>query len=335
MKAFRYERPATVRAALAAIAGGDALVKAAGIDVLDRMKERVDTPARVVTLSDLPGLDRIWRGPTGSLRIGALATLARIAGSDDVREVAPVLAAAAADAASPQVRNRATLGGNLGQHTRCGYYRIASFPCFKRGDAFCPVRAAGAVQENAGIFGNDLCACAHPSTLAPALGVTAAALVVAGPQEEFRMPLDAIYGPPTQGRTSDLALPPGHLILGVEIQPPGSMEERQGFHSIRQRAKFDWALVTAAAWLQVSDGRITDARLWLGAVAPTPLHALEASMGLMGAPASGEGFVAAARAAGAKIASAATPLPGTTYKADLVRVAVERALTSAKAVGRR
>src|SRR5204862_7856305 len=133
---------------------------------------------RVVTLGDVPGLDAIDRGEGGLLRIGALATLAAVAASKDVRDACPALGEAAEQAASPQLRNRATVGGNLCQHTRCGYYRHRSFPCFKRGDETCPVLHDGAVQESAGIFSNRPCASAHPSSLAPVLCAVDAYTVV-------------------------------------------------------------------------------------------------------------------------------------------------------------
>src|SRR5205085_7381089 len=137
--------------------GGDALLKANGIDVLDRLKERVDEPDRVVTIVDVPGLAEIRRTESG-ISIGAMSTLQAIADSRDVREACPALADAAGLAASPQIRTRATIGGNVAQHTRCGYYRIKTFPCWKRGDERCPVLAPGGVQETAGVFGNGSCA---------------------------------------------------------------------------------------------------------------------------------------------------------------------------------
>jgi xanthine dehydrogenase YagS FAD-binding subunit len=198
VKAFRYERPKTVEAAIRALAG-DATLKANGIDLLDRLKERVEEPERVVTLVDVPGLDAIGRD-AGSLVVGAMATLAAVAASPDVRAVAPALAEAAGSAASPQLRNRATVGGNLAQHTRCGYYRMRSFPCWKRGDAKCPVLEAGAVQDTAGIFGIGSCASAHPSSLAPVLGALDATVVVRGRRASAASPSRTSTRPRRRGR---------------------------------------------------------------------------------------------------------------------------------------
>jgi len=171
VKAFTFVRPETVVQAAAAAAEKGSVVKAGGVDLLDRMKERIDEPDRVVALGDVkdPALREIREDKDGFV-VGALVTLAQIAASDVVKRLCPALADAAGLAASPQIRQRATIAGNLAQHTRCGYYRHASFPCWKRGDDSCPVLADGGVQDTAAIFDNRPCASAHPSSLAPVLG---------------------------------------------------------------------------------------------------------------------------------------------------------------------
>lgn len=325
MKAFTYERPTTVESAVKRAVEGTATIKANGIDLLDRMKERVDRPDRVVALIDVPGLDTIDRGPDGSLRVGAMATLAQIAASKDVKALSPALSDAAGSAASPQLRNRATLGGNLAQHTRCGYYRLASFPCFKRGDAACPVRAPGGVQETAGIFDNDPCASAHPSSLAPVLGAAGATVVISGPGGERKVALADLYGPVKQGKASDTTLAPGDVITRVEVPALGE-SSKEAFYEVRQRAAFDWALVSCAVRLETKGGVVSDAKIYLGSVAPTPMRASAAEKAIVGKALD----TASATAAGDAAVSNAHPLPGTTYKVDLVRVAVRRALLAAK-----
>lgn len=324
MKAFRYERPRTVEAAVKALAGGGAAAKAGGIDLLDRMKERVDEPARVVTLHEVTGLDGIALRPDGTLSIGATATLAAIADSAEVKGSLPALSVAAAEAASPQIRNVATFAGNLLQHTRCGYYRMKSFACFKRGDAYCPVRAPGAVQEWAGIFDIADCACAHPSSLAPAVGACGGVVVVRNAQGERRLAFEALYEPPKNAKPSDSTLAPGDVVTAVEF-PASDRPRRSGFHEIRQRQAFDWALVSCAVGFDGGEEAVKRARIWLGAVAPYPLRSEAAEKALVG-KAMNAGAAAAAADAAAK---GATPLPGTEYKVDLVRVAVRRALMSA------
>lgn len=324
MKSFRYDRATTAEGAVRALGEGGAILKASGIDVLDRMKEHVDEPARVVTLVDVPGLDRVEKTPTG-VRLGAMTTLATLAASADVRAASPALAEAAGLAASPALRNRATLGGNLGQHTRCGYYRLKSFPCFKRGDAICPVRIEGGVQENAGIFDNAPCACAHPSSVAPVLGAAGATVRVLGKGGERVVPLAGIYGPVKQGQATDLALAPDDVIVGVDVPAVAPGVDHEAVYEVRQKAAFDWALVTCAVRFAVEGGVIRSASVWMGSVAPSPWRSEAAEKALLGKPYTP---VVASAAAEAAVAGA-QPLPGTAYKLDLVRVSVRRALAAA------
>lgn len=324
MKAFRYERPTSLESALAALAAGDALLKANGLDVLDRMKERVDEPSRVVTLVDVPGLAAIERKSDGTLSVGAMATLAAVAESKDVRDGCPALAEAAGQAASPQLRTRATVGGNLAQHTRCGYYRMRSFPCFKRGDERCPVLAPGAVQETAGVFGISACASANPSSLAPVVGAAGGTVVVRGAKGERRLALADLYEGPKQGKASDTTLGPADVIVRVEF-PAFGAGDRQAYEEVRQRASFDWALVSCAVGFTGGETGVKSARIWLGSVAPSPWRAEAAEKALVGKPFS----EASAAAAAAAAAAGATPLPGNAYKVDLVKVVVRRALAAA------
>lgn len=324
MKAFRYDRARTAAGASRALAGGDALLKAAGLDVLDRLKEGNDAPARVVSLHDVPGLDGVAR-EGDVLRIGALTTLATLAASPLVAVAAPALAEAAGLAASPALRNRATLGGNLGQHTRCGYYRVRTFPCFRRGDAVCPVRVEGGVRDLAGVFDNSPCACAHPSSLAPALGAAGATVRVVSAAGERSVPFAALYGPVAQGKASDLALDPTDVIVGVDVPALRPGVDLEAAYELRQKAAFDWAMVTCAVRVARKDGRIEAAAVWLGAVAPAPWRSTAAAAALVGRP---PGDAAAAAAADAAV-TGATPLPGTEAKLAWVKVAVRRALLAA------
>jgi xanthine dehydrogenase YagS FAD-binding subunit len=322
VKAFRYERAKTVEAAVAASAAGGAVLKANGIDVLDRLKERIDEPDRVVTLIDVPGLDRIETIEGGGIRIGAMATLADLAASK--LALPRALVAAASEAASPQLRNRATVGGNLCQHTRCGYYRVKTFDCLKRGVGGCPVLAPGGVQETNGIFGNGLCACAHPSSLAPVFGAIGAKVVVRGKSGERRISVAELYRPPVVGQASDTTLAPGDVITSIEIS--GQTPSRTAFYEVRQRASYDWALVSCAVAFDGGENIVKDgAGIWLGAVAPSPMRAVAAEKALIGKPFTEANATAAAEAA----VVGATPLAGNAYKVDLVKVAVRRALMAA------
>ncbi len=327
MKAFRYERAKTVEAAVAASSDATAILKANGLDLLDRLKERVNEPDRIVTLIDVPGLDKIEKLENGAIRIGAMATLSDVAASPLLAATAPLrrsLVKAAEEAASPQLRNRATVGGNLCQHTRCGYYRVKTFDCLKRGGGGCPARAAGGVQETAGIFGNELCASAHPSSLAPVFGALGAQVVVVGKGGERRMSIGELYTAPVSGKASDTTLAPGDVITAVEI--PFQRPDRAAFYEVRQRAAFDWALVSCAVAFDGGEVAVKPgAGIWLGSVAPTPIRAVAAETYLIGKSFS-DGV---ARATAQAAALGGTPLVGNTYKVELVKVAVHRALMAA------
>ncbi len=322
MKAFELLRPTNVEAA-AGVLGDGALLKAGGVDVLDRLKERVDEPDRVVSLVDL-GADHTSVARDGdAIRIGAGATLATMAASD----LLPAsLREAAEQAASRQIRNLATLGGNLCQHTRCGYYRLKSFPCLKRGDDTCPVLADGAVQETAGIFGNRPCACAHPSSLAPALGTAEAVLHVVGADGSREIAFADLWAQPVKGRASDTVLAPTDVISHVVLAPRDAAAGwRVAHEEIRQKAAFDWPLVSCAVALRAAQGKVAQASVWLGAVAPTPVRSTAAEAALTGKPLD----EAVAAKAGEAAVGEATPLDGTRYKVQLVKVAVRRALEKA------
>lgn len=322
MKAFALVRPVTAEGASGSLAeGGAVALKANGIDLLDRMKERVDEPDRVVSLVDVPALDRVLL-TGGGIQIGALCTLHTLSEHAEVRQWLPSLAKAAGLAASPQLRRRATVGGNLGQHTRCGYYRHLSFKCWKRGDAVCPVRAETGVQETAGIFGNGACASAHPSSLAPVLGSLSAVVHVVGPKGARTLPFPELWAPPQRGRQGDLALDPAEVITHVVV-PRAPGQTGDGYEEVRAKAAFDWALVSAAVRIH---GKVwaSGGSIWLGSVAPTPYRATKAEALLQG-----EVTPALAEKVGAAAVEDATPLPGNAYKVQLVRVAVKRAVLEA------
>ncbi len=331
MKAFRYDRPKTLSAAVEALGGsGDAVLHAGGTDLLGRMKERLVEPARLVALLDVEGDLRDVRAEGAGLWIGALATLDDLARSDVVKERAPSLGEAAAAAASPQIRHRATIAGNLAQHTRCGYYRFASSPCFRRGATFCSTRRDGAVQEVAGVFANETCASAHPSSVAPvlcALDATVYVVTPAAPDRHEPHPLRTLWHTEqVRGRAEDLALPDGGVISHLVV--PGDDVGRgqvDAYEEVRQRAAFDWALASSAVRLVREGDTVKDASVWLGAVAPTPWRATGAEQALTGRAWSKDLAGDAADAA----VEGATPLAGTAYKVPIVRAVVRRAIEKA------
>ncbi len=325
MKAFRYVRVSGGAGDVGKLVRKGATLKAGGCDLLDRMKERIAEPADVVAFGEVQNeyLRAIAATPDG-LRIGALVTLAEIAASKKVAAHSAALAEAARRAASPQVRHRATLGGNLCQHTRCGYYRIATFPCWRRGADVCPVLVDGAVQDTAGVFDNGECASAHPASLPPVLGALGARVVVRARKEREERAFEALWRQPAKGVHEDVALAPGEVIVAV-VLPPLPARTNVAYEAVRQRAAFDWALASCAARVTRDGGKVKAASIWLGSVAPTPRRAVAAEKALVGKAPGAAGFAAAADAA----VAGASPLPGNTYKVELVKVVVRRALERA------
>jgi xanthine dehydrogenase YagS FAD-binding subunit len=327
MKAFRFLRPRDAAEATAALAAQPgAVLKAGGIDLLDRMKEHVDEPGTVVGLVDAKGLEAVHIEEDGSIRIGARVTLATLAASETCRRFLPTLAEAAGLAASPQIRNRATIAGNVAQHTRCGYYRHESFPCLKRGADHCPVKKEGGVQDTAGVF--DLpCVAAHPSSLAPVLGSLDAELHVRTPQGPGVVAFGAAWRTPERGRASDLDIGADPAVIEA-IRIPARVEKQfVGYAEVRQKAAYDWALVSCAVRYEAdAAGKVRDPRIWFGSVAPTPFHATRAETAIAGSPSTDETARLAAEAAFAE----AQPLPGAAYKLKLAKVALRRAFAAAR-----
>jgi xanthine dehydrogenase YagS FAD-binding subunit len=195
MKGFEWVEPRTVDEALTLLGEG-AMAKAGGVDLLDRMKEGLEAPARLVSLRGISGLDRIEEEPGGGLRIGPLVTLARLAEHPGVRQRFTALADAAGHAATPQIRNMATLAGNLLQRPRCWYFRQADFTCRKKGGSEC--LAQGGDNRYHAIFGNGVCATVHPSATAPALMVLGASLEVRGSQGTRTLKVEELFVRPDQ-----------------------------------------------------------------------------------------------------------------------------------------
>ena len=323
MKPFTLIRAATLAEAAREAAKPGSEVKAGGVDLLDRMKEGFDSPKRVVSIAHVPGLDHIETGPPA--KIGALATLARIASHADVRRLYPALADAAEGAATPQIRNMATLGGNLCQRPRCWYYRLEEFDCRKKGGATC--YAQDGENRFHAIFDSDLfCCCIHPSATAVALLAYGARLQTVSPGGGRAIALDNFFVRPTEDALRENVLARGEIIESVTIPAPAA-GSRSVYKKLKEKESFDWPLVEACVNLTIAGGAVREARVILGSVAPTPHRSAAAEAVLRGAPAS-PGL--AARAAEAAVASA-RPLAQNAYKVRLARVLLERALREALA----
>lgn len=298
------------------------LLKAGGVDVLDRLKEGIDKPDRVISIANVPGHDGIEVGPPA--RIGALATLARLDGHADLRRLYPALADAAGGAATPQIRNMATLGGNLAQRPRCWYFRSDDFDCRKKGGAEC--YALQGENRFHAIFDTDVCCCVHASATATALLAYGATLETVTPKGKRKIALDEFFIAPKEDPHRENRLLPGEIIETVVIPPPAP-GARSVYKKLKEKESFDWPLVEACVAVTVTGGRIGAARVVLGSVSPIPRRALDAEKILAGARPSPELIARAAEAA----VHGATPLAQNAHKVRLAKVMVERALREALA----
>jgi xanthine dehydrogenase YagS FAD-binding subunit len=318
MRPFAYERATSAEDALRRHQDG-AVYLGGGTNLVDLMRLGVEEPARLVDVAHLP-YDQIELRPDGSLVIGAAVTNSAVAADRTVREGHPVLAQAVLAGASGQVRNLATVGGNLLQRTRCSYFQDAAKPCNKRTPGSgCPAREGE--HHNLAILGwSDACVATHPSDMAVALAALDASIRIRGRGGERTIPIEDLYRLPGDEPQRDTTLEPGDLVTAVEVPVLGVPSR---YRKVRERASFAFALVSIAAALDVGDGRVRDVRLALGGVAHKPWRARRAEEALRGAEATEESFL---RAAEAEL-EAAEPLRDNAYKVPLARNLIVRTLT--------
>jgi xanthine dehydrogenase YagS FAD-binding subunit len=290
-------------------------IRAGGTDLQERRRLH-RSRAAVIDLRDVPGLDQVARRDAGT-HVGALVRIAAIAEHAELRRDYPGLAAAAGGLATPEIRGRATLGGNLMQEVRCWYYRRPGADCLRAGGRGCPARAGDHLFHVC--FDRGPCVAPHPSTLATALLAYEARVEVAGGEART---IEALYGDGSDPRPS--TLPPGSLVTGVSLPAPVP-GERAAYVRATARARAEWPLVECVARLVVEGGLVRLARVTVGGVAPVPLRLAEVERLLAGAPAT----AAAIAAASAFAAAGANPLPMTAYKAELLPGTVLEALEQA------
>jgi len=322
MNPFRYERAADAQAAIAALAAApNGAFLGGGTNLVDHMRLGVRQPDLLVDITHLP-FDRIEPLPDGGVRIGALVRNSDLAADRTIRQRYPVLAEALLDAASGQLRNLATTGGNLLQRTRCVYFQDVSKPCNKRAPGSgCPARE-GYHRELAILGASQACIATHPSDMAVALAALDAVVRVQGPGGERTIPLVDFHRLPGDEPQRDTVLAHGELITAIDL-PPLAFAARSRYRKVRDRASYAFALVSVAAALDVTDdGMVRDVRLALGGVAHKPWRAWKAEAALRGAPATAETF---RRAAEAELADA-QPLPGNAFKVPLARTTLVRTL---------
>jgi xanthine dehydrogenase YagS FAD-binding subunit len=329
MKPFAYERAADPAAAVAAVAREPgARFLAGGTNLVDLMKLEVETPAHLVDVNYL-GLDGIEPTADGGLRIGAGVRNSDLAAHPAVRERWPALSQALLAGASGQLRNLATVGGNLLQRTRCAYFQDVSKPCNKRRPGSgCPARAGD--HRNLAVLGHsEACIATHPSDMAVALAAFGAIVHVLGPEgHERRVPMPGLHRLPGAEPDRDTVLAQGELITAVEL-PPLPFAARSRYRKVRDRASYAFAVVSIAAAVDVDGGTIRDCRIAFGGLAHAPWRAEAAEASLRGADVGETAFAAAADAELAQ----ARPLPDNGFKLALAHNLLVRALTDLCEVG--
>jgi len=320
---------ATVASAMTASSetmGRDELsvVKAGGIDLLDLLKENLLAPARVVSLAGIPDLDLITADPAGGLRIGAMVTLASLAEHPEVRRRYAGLTEAIRGAASPQIRNVATLGGNLLQRPRCWYLRAREYRCLRKGGGHC-YAIAGENRYHA-IFDNRVCAIVHPSTTATVLVALGATIELAGRDGTVRrVPLEDFFVAPDRDLQRENDLRAQEILTAVELPalPSGT---QLAYRKLGERESFDWPLADVAVVLELAPGETCRrASVILGAAAPVPHRAKAAEAVLTGRHID----EASAGDAGRAALDGATPLAQNAYKLPLFEALVRRAILQA------
>jgi xanthine dehydrogenase YagS FAD-binding subunit len=327
MKPFEYLRPETIPEAVAAAAEPGTAYLAGGTNLLDLMKGGVSRPDRLVDIGHLPGLDDVEELPGGAVRIGALVRNAALAHDRDFARRFPAVAEALLSGASAQLRNAATVGGNLMQRTRCAYFYDTAGACNKRAPGTgCDARG-GDNRAHAVMGWSESCIATHPSDFCVPLVALDAVVEIEGKAGRREIPLESFYLLPGDTPDRETVLAPGELVVALRLPAAAQFAAHARYLKVRERTSYAFAVVSAAAALRMADGRIEEARIALGGVAPKPWRARDAEEALRGSRAETASFrhAAAAALAGAK------PSGDNAFKIELAQRIVARALALAAA----
>ena len=284
MQPFQYVVPKSLSEAAALLAEPGSHAIAGGSDLLDEVKEGIVSPDRVVSLSALTELAGIAETGEG-LSIGSMTTIADVSSHPVIRTAYTALAEAAGGLATPQIRNVGTLGGNLNQRPRCWYYRHPLIPCLKKGGDRCYALVGN--TKYLCVTGGDRCYIVHPSDTAVALSVFGASVEIAGAGGNRTLPIGEFFAGPGVDVTRETVLEPGEVVTGVTLPRPADLgadgqPPRSLYLKAREREAGDFALVSVAVRLAVSDGVVQQAAVALGGVAPVPYRALDVEEYLTG-----------------------------------------------------
>jgi xanthine dehydrogenase YagS FAD-binding subunit len=321
---FTFTKAADESTALSAGTAGARYI-AGGTTLIDLMRETVERPERVVDINALPYRDIDLQGTR--LRVGALVRMTELAAHPGVREQFPVIAQALELSASAQLRNMASIGGNLLQRPRCLYFRDVTAACNRRTPGAGCSAIGGRNRTHAILGTSDACVATHPSDLAVALTALDAVLIVHGPDGESTVPLADFYRQPGTTPDRENNLRAGHLITAVEV-PVTPESRRSGYLKVRDRESYEFALTSAAVGMDVRNGLVRGARVAVGGVGTVPWRLPAVERAVIGKPASPETWRAAADLA----ADGARPLSENGFKVRLLQRTVERQLATVAAL---
>lgn len=327
MKNFDWIIPATPAEAVQAGAEKGHAYLGGGTDLLPLMKSGLADPTGLVRLAGLAGFERLEVTPQG-VGIGAGVTLADLCTEPLVQRALPAVAAAARAAATPLVRNRATVGGNLCQRPRCWYFRHPDYQCSKKGGDTC--YAIEGENKYHAIFENTTCNIVHPSNLAPAFWVHDAVLTLLGPKGERRLPIAEFWVRPEEDIRTEIALDQGEMVTRVDCTPLGP-NSGSAFEEVNEKQSYDWGLVSCAVRLVLDGDKTSDCRIVVSAVAPVPLRREAAEAVLRGKVPNEAAALAAADAA----IEGATPLRDNAWKVTMLKSCVKNAILQAASRARK
>ena len=319
MRSFQYLRAPDLKTAASLLEEPGTEVYAGGTDLLGEMKRKIRRVALLVDLKGCGGMSQIENQEGEGLMIGALASVEAIANHPGIKEEYPILARAASQVGTPQLRNMGTVGGNLCQHPRCWYFRHSQFPCWLKGGEKC--FAAQGRNHYHSILGTGVCHSVHPSDLAPALIALDARAILTGAEGDREISLEELYRKPDPHPRYATSLKPGELIAAIRV-PAGPKGARGVFLKAMDRRAWSFALVSVAARFGMKGRRFVDGALILGGVAPIPWRARGAEEVLRGQEYSESIAQQAAEAA----VSGAKPLRDNEYKIPLAKGLILRAL---------
>jgi xanthine dehydrogenase YagS FAD-binding subunit len=323
MDSFELITPANLATASKLLARRGNVALAGGIDTLDLLKQDIIEPRALINLKGVAGMDAIERDGAGGLRIGALVKLHEVAIFPDIHTRYTAISQAASTAATPQVRNVATIAGNLMQRPRCWYFRNPDVDCLKKGGLKC--YAADGLNRYHAILGGGPSYIVHPSNLAPALIAFAAKVTIFGGEQSRTVDLEQFFVLPHTDVLRENTLQPGEIITEM-ILPPALPGSSSIYLEAREKQSFDWPLVSVAVVIVTGvSHRVNQARIVIGAVAPIPWRVPEAEKVLTGAILDS---AMASHAAGIALRGA-KPLADNGYKVPMAKALVRRAILRA------